>query len=73
MRRCKVKGLDKETKEILWIEAEFFGVFQKSFVKQAILIGETGGVVAMPVAVVELEGNLLELALSSVELEEVAE
>lgn len=73
MKKCKVKCHDKETKKDLWIDAEFLGIFQRSGVKQALLIGEIGGVIARPVAVVELEGKLLELNLEQVKFGDVAE
>ncbi|HBM4033898.1 TPA: hypothetical protein LWL02_002448 [Listeria innocua] len=71
MRRCQVKTYEKDTKKEVWKEAEFLGVYQYSFVKQGNLIGEIGGVVAFPVAVVNLNNELLQLNIHYVRFEGV--
>lgn len=58
--KCKVK-LQEEEKE-----ANLYGIYQHSHVKQAILIGEMGGVVAYPVAVVDWGEGLREIPLNTV-------
>ena len=70
MRKCKVKTNEPGSKEMVWVEAEFLGVFQRSVVKQALLIGEVGGTIACPVGVVKLNGELLEFHLEQIRFEE---
>jgi len=47
LKKCIVKTKDGEK------HGDFYGIFQHSHVKQAILVGEVGGTVAYPVAVVD--------------------
>ncbi|MBC2140730.1 hypothetical protein HCA89_00290 [Listeria innocua] len=71
MKRCQVKIYEKDTKKEIWKEAEFLGVYQYSYVKQEIIVGEIGGVVAFPVAVVHLNNELLQLNIHCVRFEGV--
>lgn len=67
MKKCKLKVYDEfghETQKV----ANFHGIFQKSYiVKPSPMIGgSSGGVVAYPVAVVELDKRLFEVSLEYV-------
>lgn len=70
MKKCKVlKNINEKDS---WIEAKFYGVFQYStIIKESMMAGgELGGVIAYPVAIIELED---ESGLQSVELYRVKE
>lgn len=56
--KCKVK-FKKEEKE-----AKLYGIYQHSHVKQAMLRGEVGGVIAYPIAVVDWGEGLKEIPLN---------
>ncbi|KGL41793.1 hypothetical protein EP56_10925 [Listeriaceae bacterium FSL A5-0209] len=65
MRPCIVTLGHRENKRAE--NALFYGVYQDSSVRQALLIGETGGQISAPVAVVEINRKLLSVNLSRVE------
>lgn len=52
----------------VWLKAEFIGVFQRSDViaPSPMVGGHPGGVIAYPIAVVNLDGMFKEVKLSSV-------
>lgn len=67
MKKCKLKVYDEfghETQKV----ANFHGIFQKSYVveQSSMIGGHLGGVVAYPVAVVELDEGPFEVSLEYV-------
>lgn len=62
MKICEAKIGDK------WVEVPFHGIFQYSAViaPSAMLGGHNGGVVAYPVAIVDIEGYLVNKELNSI-------
>lgn len=67
MKKCKLKVYDKSGYETQKV-ANFHGIFQKSYIIEPSLMigGSQGGVVAYPVAVVELDDGPFEVSLEHV-------
>ena len=63
-KKCKAK-VDND-----WLEAEYVGVFQYSDIIQPSIAvgGHAGGTIAFPVAVVSLNGKLLQVKIQDVRL-----
>lgn len=60
MKTCKAKVNGE------WIEAPFHGIYQYSAITPPSLGEHNGGVIAYPVAVIELENQLLMRSVDSV-------
>lgn len=71
-RPCIVYGRYRKDLTRRYDEATFHGIYQSAHVKNAILIGETGGQIAGPVAVVEINGLLKCVHVGDVEFTDVA-
>lgn len=56
-----------------WVEAEFVGVFQYSFVidPSPMIGGQPGGMIAYPIAVIKRQGNFEEVKTSDVIFQEL--
>lgn len=67
MKKCKLKVYDKSGHETQKV-ANFHGIFQKSYIvaQSSMIGGHLGGVVAYPVAVVELDDGPFEVSLEYV-------
>ena len=64
MMKCKALINDE------WVEAEFFGIFQKawSIGESSLRGGHNAGQIAFPVAVVKYDGRFYELVLERVKV-----
>lgn len=62
MMKCKALINDE------WVEAEFFGIFQKAWTigESPLVGGHSAGQIAYPVTVVKYDGRFYELALERV-------